>query len=892
MTTATTVAEIQRIAERDQGLAPWMLWGSYLPERQWGTVREDYSADGNAWEFFPHDHARSRVYRWGEDGLLGICDEQCRLCFSLALWNGADPILKERPFGLGNPEGNHGEDIKDYYFHIANTPTHSYMRGLYKYPQTEFPYQHLVDENGRRDRSQPEYELVDTGIFDQQRYFDVEIAYAKASATDILIRIQATNRGPEAAPLTLLPTLWLRNTWGWGYPDEVRKPMQLSGDRLITPVLADLDAYELCSRDQGSWLFTDNETNHQRLYGQDNPTPYQKDGFHRYLIDQEAGAINVAQTGTKAARLLQRTLAPGETWTVDLRLRAVPAASESGSPQDPFGEGFDALFALRESEWHDFQSFCAPGLSDEDRLIHSSALAGLLWCKKYYGWSVLRWLEGDPTQPVPPANRWHTETALWKRLHAHQIISMPDAWEYPYFCQWDLMFHAVAFTILDPATAKEQCLLLRSPHFTASSAQTPAYEWALSDPNPPIGAWAVMRIYQIDRKHSGKGDLAFLRAALRKLLLEYGWWANRNDRSGDSIFDGGFLGLDNIAVFDRRFPLSDGSRIEQSDGTAWMASLSLNLLNISVELSKEEPEYSDICERFVYDFVQLAIALNAPSDHNFLNWDDDDGFYYDVISRPDGSSDYLRTRSVAGLVPLLAVSSFDRKTVERLPVLDVLNSMKWFLHERTTPTWLEHHLGQWHNDRILYTLVPEDRLRRICERLFDEEEFLSPYGIRGLSKVYEAKPYSYTEGSDHETLAYSPADSPVAMFGGNSNWRGPVWMPINFLLIESLQKYAHFYGDSFKVEFPTGSGNWINLWDASLELEKRLVGIFRRDGSGRRAFNGSVDLFQNDPYWRDLMLFNEYFHGDNGRGVGASHQTGWTAMVAKMLKQLSRYSSS
>ena len=881
--------EVDRIRERDEDLQPWTLWGSYLPDRQWGTVREDYSADGDAWRSFPHDQARSRVYRWGEDGLLGICDEQCRLCFSVALWNGADPILKERPFGLGNPEGNHGEDLKDYYFHLANTPTHSFMRGLYKYPQTEFPYQQLVDENGRRSRSEPEYELVDTGIFAESRYFDVFIEYAKASATDLLIRIRVINRGPDPAPLTLLPTLWMRNTWAWGYPDEQRQPMGLEGDALVTGDLPQLGAYELLCRDGGTWLFTDNETNHQRLYGQSNPTPYQKDGFHRYLIGAEEQAINPAQCGTKAARLLQRTLAPSEEWTVELRLRKLDRVGAAGANEPAFGASFDALFQEREAESAQFFEHTLPGLNAEDRLIHSSALAGLLWCKKYYGWSVFRWLEGDPTQPTPPANRWQSDTALWRRLHAHHVISMPDAWEYPYFCQWDLMFHAVAFAIFDPEMAKQQAMLLRSPHFTAPSAQTPAYEWALSDPNPPIGAWAAMRIYQIDRKQSGQADQPFLRAALRKLLLEYGWWANRNDRSGDNVFEGGFLGLDNIAVFDRRFPLADGSRIEQCDGTAWMASLSLNLLNIAVELSREEPEYADTCERFVYDFTQLAITLNAPSDRGFINWDDEDGFYYDVIKRPDGSSDYLRTRSLSGLVPLLAVASFDRETVNRVPVLDVRESLAWFVHERTTPSWLEQNLGRWNNDRILYTLVPEDRLRRICQRLFDEEEFLSPYGIRSLSKVYRDHPYSFTEGSDSQILAYSPADSPVAMFGGNSNWRGPVWMPMNFLLIESLQKYAHYYGDSFQVEFPTRSGNWLNLWEVSLELEKRLVGIFRRDGAGRRAFNGDVELFQNDPHWRDLLLFNEYFHGEDGRGVGASHQTGWSATVAKMVNQLSRY---
>lgn len=879
-------SELRRLAERDHGHRDWSLWGSYLPERQWGTVREDYSADGDAWRSFPHDHARSRVYRWGEDGLLGICDQQCRLCFSLALWNGQDPILKERPYGLSNPEGNHGEDVKDYFFHLANTPTHSFMRGLYKYPQAAFPYQQLIEENARRGRDQPEYELVDTGIFAESRYFDVFIEYAKASASDLLISIRVVNRGPDSAPLTLLPTLWMRNTWSWGYPDEQQLPMQLQGDRLQTSDLPSLGVYTLECEQPGVWLFTDNETNQERLYGQPNATPYQKDGFHRYLIDGETAAINPEQQGTKAACLLQRTLAPGEEWQVRLRLR-----SDDHAATEPFGADFERLFSERECEWKAFIQHTVPNLSDDDRLIHQAAIAGLFWGKKYYGWSVTRWLEGDPSQPPPPPNRWQTETAHWSRLHAHDVISMPDSWEYPYFCQWDLMFHAVAFAIVDPQIAKQQSMLLRTPHYTAPNAQTPAYEWALSDPNPPIGAWAAMRIFQIERKQYDRADLSFLRSALRKLLLEYGWWANRNDRSGDNVFEGGFLGLDNIAIFDRRFHLADGSRIEQCDGTAWMASLSLNLLTIAVELSIEEPEYADLCERFVYDFVQLALTLNTPGQRGYVNWDEQDGFYYDVIKRPDGSTDYLRTRSLTGLIPLLAVTSFDVETVSRLPVLDVLNSMRWFVHERTTPTWLAENLGQWRNDRLLFALVPEDRLRRICERLFDEDEFLSHYGLRALSKIYGDNPYQFTEGGDHEVLSYSPADSPVAMFGGNSNWRGPVWMPTNFLLIESLQKFAHFYGDSFKVEFPTRSGNWLNLWEVSLELERRLVGIFRRDADGRRPFNGDVELFQQDPHWRDLIQFNEYFHGDNGRGIGASHQTGWTATVAKMINQLSRYPS-
>ncbi|MFN5463703.1 MAG: MGH1-like glycoside hydrolase domain-containing protein [Cyanobacteriota bacterium] len=882
-------SEARRMAERDHGKVPWQLWGSYLSERQWGTVREDYSADGNAWEAFPHDHARSRVYRWGEDGLLGLCDEHCRLCFSVALWNGKDPILKERPFGLGNPEGNHGEDLKDYFFHLANTPTHSFMRGLYKYPQQAFPYERLLEENQRRGRDQPEFELVDTGIFDEGRYFDVVFDYAKQGPEDILIRVRVNNRGPDPAPLTLLPTLWLRNTWSWGYPDELRgmlRPDPTNAGAVLSEPIPTLGTYRLRCKEQGQWLFTDNETNSERLWGVTNATPFQKDGFQRFVVEGEIGAINPAAEGSKAACLLQRTLAPGEEWVVALRLSNVAHADGT----DPFGADFEATFADREREWLEYFEHRAPHLSEEDRHILLAGTAGLLWSKKYYGWSVLRWLEGDPTGLTPPSERWTSANAYWKRLHAQDVISMPDSWEYPYFCQWDLMFHAVTFALIDQATAKQQCMLLRHPRYTAPNAQTPAYEWALSDPNPPIGAWAAMRIYQIDRKANEAGDLEFLRKALRKLILEYGWWANRNDRSGFNLFEGGFLGLDNIAVFDRRFPLANGSLIEQCDGTAWMASLSLNLLAIAVELSREEPEYADICERFVVDFVQLSMSLNKPANRHFLNWDEEDGFYYDVIRRLDGSFDYLRTRSLSGLVPLLAVQSFDAETVSRLPMLDVKNSLAWFLHERSDPNWVVEYLGHWHNDRILFSLVPQERLRRICTRLFDEEEFLSPYGIRSLSKVYESQPYTYTEGGQTESLTYTPADSPVAMFGGNSNWRGPIWMPMNFLLIESLQKFAHFYGDSLQVEFPTRSGNWLNLWQVSLELEKRLVGLFRRDKDGRRPFNGDVDLFQHDPHWRDLILFHEYFHGDRGSGVGATHQTGWSALVCKMIQQLSNYS--
>ena len=895
------------MAERDLGRAPWDLWGSYLSERQWGTVREDYSADGDAWSSFPHDHAHARVYRWGEDGLLGLCDKECRLCFSVALWNGRDPLLKERPFGLSNPEGNHGEDLKDYFFHLANTPTHSFMRGLYKYPQQAFPYARLREENGRRGRDQPEYELIETGVFAESRYFDVFIEYAKHSATDLLIRVRVINRGPDAAELTLLPTLWLRNTWRWGYPQETARCIRLDpsgSEALLTDPLPHLGRYRLSCREPGRWLFTDNETNSERLWGVANATPFQKDGFHRFVVDGEAGAVNPEGNGSKAARLLHRNLEPGEEWVVALRLthadhsdHADHAEAAESDPAPlattaaPFGPEFEATFAAREREWLEYFDHRAPGLKEEDRRIHLAGTAGLLWSKKYYGWSVLRWLEGDPTGTPPPQERWQSANAYWKRLHAHDVISMPDCWEYPYFCQWDLMFHAVALATVDPALAKQQTMLLRDPCYTAANAQTPAYEWALSDPNPPIGAWAAMRVYQIDGKANDSHDQSFLRTALRKLILEYGWWANRNDRSGFNVFEGGFLGLDNIAVFDRRFPLADGSVIEQCDGTAWMASLSLNLLQISVELSREEPEYADLCERFIVDFVQLCMSLNKPRNRSFLNWDHEDGFYYDVIRKPDGSSDYLRTRSISGLVPLLAVQSFDRETVARLPVLDISRSLAWFVQERSDPGWVSQFLSHWHNDRILFSLVPEDRLHRICERLFDEEEFLSAHGIRSLSKVYENHPYTHTQGSQSQTLAYSPAESPVAMFGGNSNWRGPIWMPLNFLLIEALQKYAHFYGDSFQVEFPSRSGNRLNLWQVSLELEKRLVGLFRPDSQGRRPFWGDQEAWQQDPHWRDLILFHEYFHGDHGHGLGASHQTGWSALVCKLIQQLSRYAN-
>jgi hypothetical protein len=870
--------ESLRIQARDSGKEDWSLWGPYLSDRQWGTVREDYSADGDAWTSFPFDHARSRTYRWGEDGLLGISDNNGLLNFAPAFWNGKDPILKERAFGLSNPQGNHGEDIKDYFYHVLNMPSHAFMRGLYKYPQAEFPYRQLIEENAHRSREELEYELVDTGIFNDSRYFDIFVEYAKQSPEDLAIRLRIINRGPDAAPLTVLPTLWFRNTWAWdeGAKDKPGIHM-LPGGHAVVADCAGLPEYHLYADGATEWIFTENETNTQRLYNSPNKAAHVKDAFHDYIVDGRADAINAAKIGTKAAVVYRHTLQPGEEWTIRLRLCRPPKT-------EPFGLVFDQLFKDREEEVQAFQQSMNPGAPEELLHVMQSALAGLYWCKKFYCYPVSRWLEGDPTMPKPPAERWSGRNVFWRDLYANDVISMPDSWEYPYFCAWDLMFQSVSFAFSDPATAKRQNMLLQGERYTSPSAQQPAYEWALSDANPPIGGWAAWRIYSIERGMTGKGDTAFLKRAFNKLLLNYGWWANRVDQTGDNVFEGGFLGLDNIGVFDRRYPLPDGSRIAQSDGTAWMAQFCLSMLKIAIELAEEEPEYEDIADKFLNDFIYLAAAINSTGTGGLALWDDEDGFYYDVLRRPDGSSVYLRTRSVAGLTPLFAVESFDPATVLKFPLLR--KRYQWF--EKNRPHLMEklQHIKENVDGRKIISLVPPEHLRRICERLFDENEFLSPHGIRALSKYYEANPYTFTEGEKTETLAYSPADSPVAMFGGNSNWRGPVWMPMNFLIIESLQKFGFYFGDSFKVEFPTGSGVEMNLWEVSLELQKRLVGIFTRGADGRRPFQGGVELFKNDPHWRDLLQFNEYFNGDNGAGVGASHQTGWTALVAKMCRQL------
>ncbi|MFZ4116371.1 MAG: MGH1-like glycoside hydrolase domain-containing protein [Chthoniobacterales bacterium] len=878
--------ELLRMKERDERLNDWGLWGSYLSDRQWGTVREDYSANGDAWAYFPFDHAHARVYRWGEDGLLGICDNDNRLCFAPTFWNGKDPILKERPFGLSNPQGNHGEDVKDYFYHLENTPSYSFMRGLYKYPQAAFPYQQLIEENKKRSREESEYELVDTGIFNEGRYFDIFVEYAKEDIDDLCIRIRSINRGPDPSPLFVLPTLWFRNVWSWGQKDVVKPTFYLDGKSIVAQPWG-LEEYRfIYDEEPAEILFTENETNNEKIFKSKNAAPYLKDAFHDYLIKNQKEAVNPEQKGTKVAPVYYKVLAPGEEWTVQLRL-CTTKHFEKRPSSEYFDVSFDITMKAREEECISYYRMLHPNLNEELFLIQRRALAGLIWCKKFYYYPVISWLRGDPTMPKPPVARWKSGNAFWKEMHAHDIISMPDSWEYPYFCSWDLMFHAVAFAVVDPAIAKRQNILLRGERYTAPNAQAPSYEWSLSDSTPPIDAWATWRIYSIERARTGVGDHAYLRKAFNKLLLTYAWWGNRVDATGENVFAGGFLGLDNVSVFDRRYNLDDGSKIMQSDGTAWMSMFALNMLNIAIELAKQDPEYEHIADKFLSDFVYLAAATNDIGTEGYSLWNEEDGFYYDVIKRPNGSSEHLKVRSIVGLTPLFAVESFDSSTVKRFSTL--LRRFDWFRHHRPELMVELKHLEETNNERKLISLVPPDRLARLLKRLFDEQEFLSPHGIRSLSRYYQDHPYTFTEGTDSGTINYTPAESSTGMFGGNSNWRGPIWMPMNMLIIESLQKFAFYYGDSFKVEFPTGSGVLMNLWEISLQLERRLITIFTKDKDGNRPFNGNVELFQKDPYWCDHICFNEYFHGDTAAGLGASHQTGWTAIIAKMIQQAGSY---
>jgi hypothetical protein len=872
----------------------WKRWGPYVSERAWGTVREDYSPGGTAWEYFPHDQARSRAYRWNEDGLAGICDRHQRICFALALWNQRDPILKERLFGLTGSEGNHGEDVKEYYFYLDSTPTHSYMKFLYKYPHAPYPYADLVAENGRRGRGAPEYELVDTGVFHDSRYFDVVVEYAKGDPEDILVKLTVTNRGPEAAALDVLPTIWFRNTWSWGTAGA--KPSLQAFEGLYPVVTLDEAKYGRrwlhcepegpvtgSSRAAGpTLLFTENETNTRLLYGDENGAPYVKDAFHRYLVGGEASAVNPARIGTKAAAHYTIEVAAGESVTLRLRLNDREPSS------DVFGREFDATFDARLREADEFFDDVIPAeLSADARRVSRQAFAGLLWSKQYYHYVVKDWLEGDPGQPSPPSGRDRGRNHEWTHLYNADVISMPDKWEYPWFAAWDLAFHCVALALIDPDFAKDQLALMLREWYMHPNGQLPAYEWAFGDVNPPVHAWAAWRVYKIEKKRRGRGDLAFLERVFQKLLLNFTWWVNRKDAEGMNVFQGGFLGLDNIGVFDRSAPLPTGGHLEQSDGTSWMAMYSLNMLAIAMELARHNPACEDVASKFWEHFLGIAHAMSGGRQHGGGGhdlWDDEDGFFYDVLHTPDDGRRPLKIRSLVGLIPLLAVETLEPELLERLPGFH--RRLEWFVRHRPDLTGAVACMRTpGHAERRLLAILDPERLRRVLAVMLDEREFLSPYGIRSISQVHRDRPYVLNVNGHEYRVDYEPAESSVGVFGGNSNWRGPIWFPINFLLVESLQKFHHYLGDAFTVECPTGSGRMMTLAQVAAELSRRLSSIFLNDPSGRRPVFGQTALFQADPNWHDLVPFHEYFHGETGAGVGASHQTGWTALVAKLLQQ-------
>ncbi|HET6764797.1 MAG TPA: hypothetical protein VFH27_14025 [Longimicrobiaceae bacterium] len=878
-------AEHARLDEIRAGTADWRLWGPYLAERAWGTVREDYSADGEAWRSFPHEHARSRAYRWNEDGLLGISDATQHLCFSIALWNGRDGILKERLFGLTGKEGNHGEDAKELWYYLDNLPSHAYMRALYKYPQAAFPYQRLTDENARRGRDEPEFELLDTGVLDGDRYFDVFVEYAKDGPEDVLIRITAANRGPDAAELHLLPTLWFRNTWDWGrHPARPQLSVESAGE---TPVLRAehhaLGTYRLTCQDAPELLFTENETNAARLFGSANAAPYVKDAFHARVVGGDAGAVNPERVGTKAAAWYDLHVAAGDTRVVRLRLSRHVAGADALRP-----EAFDHVMQAREREADAFHATLAPaGVSADERAIQRQAVAGLLWSKQFYHYDVRTWLTGDPGGPAPPAQRWDGRNRQWLHLNNHDVLSMPDKWEYPWYAAWDLAFHCIPLAMVDAEFAKDQLVLMLREWYMHPNGQLPAYEWAFGDVNPPVHAWAAMRVYQIDRKQRGAGDTAFLERVFHKLLINFTWWVNRKDADGRNVFQGGFLGLDNIGVFNRSEGLPGGGRLDQSDGTSWMATYCLNMLAIALELAVGNDVYEDTATKFLEHFFHISHAINdrpaAAGDDGVDLWDNDDGFYYDVLRIPGRAPQFLRVRSLVGLVPLLAVETMDAQVLERLP--GFRGRLEWFLSNRPDlvgdAASLTRHGNQ---DRRLFAVVSADRLRQILARMLDETEFLSPHGIRSLSRVHADRPYRLeVDGTTYE-VGYEPAESRSGLFGGNSNWRGPVWFPLNYLIIEALQKLDWYYGDSFSVECPAGSGRMMTLWEVSVELSRRLIGLFVQH-QGRRPVFGGVERLQSDPHFRDYLTFNEYFHGDDGAGLGAAHQTGWTALVAKLIQQ-------
>ncbi len=860
----------------------WRKWGPYLSERQWGTVREDYSPGGDAWDYFTHDQARSRAYKWGEDGLAGYSDNHSQLCFALALWNEKDPILKERAYGLTNSEANHGEDVKEYYFYIDSTPTHSYMKYLYKYPQAAFPYEQLWQTSKTRTRAEFEYELIDTGVFNEDRYFDVFVEFAKASPEDTLIKITAHNRGPEAAPLHILPHLWFRNTWSWGGENAKPSLREVEASKNVRAVQAEhatLGTRYLYVEGASELLFTENETNNARVFGQPNASPYVKDAFHANIVNGNKEAVNPAHTGTKSAAHFDANVPAGGSISVRLRLTdAAPNKAEF------FGETFDSIFAARQNEADEFYNSISPAaLSDDQKLVMRQALAGMLWSKQHYYFDLDVWLDEHGAHPLHSGKRRNVRNSGWFHMVNDDVISMPDKWEYPWYAAWDLAFHTIAISLADLDFAKQQLNLMLDELYLHPNGQIPAYEWNFSDVNPPVHAWATYFIYSLEKQRSGKGDVEWLKSAFQKLLLNFTWWINRKDREGRNVFEGGFLGLDNIGVFDRSAPLPTGGFLEQADGTAWMALFCQNMLQLAIELAEYDAIYEDMASKFLEHFFSIAAAMDRMGDQQDEMWDEEDGFFYDLLRLPDGTGFRLKVRSMVGLLPLCAATVTTGKVLARFPRLAARITRYLAAHpELTTMIASPFKLGV--DGRRLLAIVDEVKLRRILSKMLDEKEFLSPYGIRALSQYHRDHPYVLNLGGQEFRVDYLPAESNTAMFGGNSNWRGPIWMPVNALLIRALLNLYVYYGDDFKVECPTGSGNEMTLFEVSQELIRRLSNIFVRDENGKRAVYGGTEKFQNDPYWRDYILFYEYFHGDNGAGLGASHQTGWTGVVARLIQ--------
>ncbi|HLX93299.1 MAG TPA: hypothetical protein VKR32_16555 [Puia sp.] len=867
-------------AEKDRLLIKdWKKWGPYVSDRQWGTVREDYSADGEPWLYTTHDMARSKAWRWGEEGIAGICDDQQHLCFAVAMWNGKDPIIKERYFGLTSYEGNHGEDVKELYYYLDSTPTHSYMKMLYKYPQQEFPYATLLEENKKRTRQDPEFELIDTGIFSNDQYFDVFVEYAKAAADDILVKVSIVNRGKDAASVMILPTVWFRNTWSWGY-DADKPEMFAINENTVEMQHKQLGKWRVYCEHAGDLLFCENETNSNRLYEIDKGLKYYKDGINDHIV-HGADSVNPDRGGTKASACYDLSVSPGQSQSIRLRLSAHDL-------DNAFGD-FEQLFSARIAEADAYYREVQQDLkSDDEKLVQRQAFAGMLWCKQFYYYDVQQWLEGDPAEPKPPLSRLNGRNKGWRNLNNADIISMPDKWEYPWYASWDLAFHCISLAMIDPAFAKKQLTLLSHEWYMHPSGQFPAYEWCFDDSNPPVHAWTACRVYEIDKQNNGgKGDTVFLETLFHKLIINFTWWVNKKDAEGNNIFEGGFLGMDNISLFDRNTRLPGGAYLEQSDGTSWMAMYALNLMRMALELAQTNPVYQDMATKFFEHFLYIAAAMASMGENNSGLWDNDDEFFYDILRLENNEVIKLKIRSMVGLIPLFAVEILDHTLQETQPAF--IARMRWFLNCRPDLASLVSRYDEMGmNEKHLLSLLRGHRLKRILKRMLDETEFLSDYGVRALSKYHEQHPYEFKIDGQTLSVEYTPAESTIPLFGGNSNWRGPVWMPVNFMIIESLFRFHDYYGDDFKVEYPTNSGNYFSLREIAQELSKRLSRLFLRNEQGKRPVFGNNDKIQADPNFNDYILFYEYFHGDNGRGVGASHQTGWTGLIAKLLGSLAK----